>query len=176
MRPTRAMNQPTPMPSASPIASPPPSPSHRHHADARVCDRDGEPRLRPGAHRAIHGEAGVPIPDRHRLPRRLTPKPSELPGAHLWQHWGIADDGYHRLPAGGSAPSSQLRGSGGGPTWKACQRVPEQPLSLRAEAQPFRVLRKRCPKQVVPFTRFATDMRARSHAWCGSLRAYATTP
>jgi phosphatidylinositol-3-phosphatase len=74
--------------------------------------------------------------------------------------WGIADDGYHRLAAGGlgaqlTAADIQWRaymeGMSGG-----CFNSP-YPYALKHN--PFAYYGGTCPRQVVPFTQFATDMK-----------------
>ena len=73
--------------------------------------------------------------------------------------WGIADDGFHSLPAGGLG--AQLTDAG--IEWRAymegmsdgCFRSP-YPYALKHN--PFAYYGDECPSQVVPFTQFATDM------------------
>lgn len=73
--------------------------------------------------------------------------------------WGIADDGFHSLPAGGLG--AQLTNAG--IEWRAymdgmsngCFRSP-YPYALKHN--PFAYYGSTCPSQVVPFTQFATDM------------------
>jgi len=73
--------------------------------------------------------------------------------------WGIADDGYHPLPAGGIG--AQL--SAAGVSWRAymegmsgtCFRSP-YPYALKHD--PFPYYGDACPSQVVPFTQFDADM------------------
>ena len=73
--------------------------------------------------------------------------------------WGIADDGFHPLPAGGLG--AQLTDAG--IEWRAymegmtrgCFRSP-YPYALKHN--PFAYYGSECPSQVVPFTQFAGDM------------------
>ena len=73
--------------------------------------------------------------------------------------WGIADDGFHALPAGGLG--FQLTDAG--IEWRAymdgmsngCFRSP-YPYALKHN--PFAYYGSVCPSQVVPFTQFAKDM------------------
>jgi phospholipase C len=75
--------------------------------------------------------------------------------------WGITDDGYHRLPAGGLG--AQLTASG--VDWRAymegmtgsCLNSP-YPYALKHD--PFAYYGNACPPQVVPFTQFAADMKS----------------
>ena len=73
--------------------------------------------------------------------------------------WGIADDGFHALPAGGLG--AQL--SSAGIEWRAymdgmndgCFKS-RYPYALKHN--PFAYYGSTCPSQVVPFTQFAGDM------------------
>ncbi len=73
--------------------------------------------------------------------------------------WGIADDGFHALPAGGLG--AQLDSAG--IEWRAymegmtngCYRSP-YPYALKHN--PFAYYGSACPSQVVPFSQFAPDM------------------
>ena len=73
--------------------------------------------------------------------------------------WGIADDGYHPLPAGGLG--TEL--SHAGITWRAymegmsgtCFASP-YPYALKHD--PFPYYGNRCPLEVVPFSRFNGDL------------------
>jgi hypothetical protein len=74
--------------------------------------------------------------------------------------WGIADDGYHRLPAGGlgaqlTAAGIEWRAYMEGMT-KGCFNSP-YPYALKHN--PFAYYGNSCPRQVVPFTQFATDIK-----------------
>jgi len=74
--------------------------------------------------------------------------------------WGIADDGYHTLPATGLG--AQLNSAGVG--WRAymegmtgsCFASP-YPYALKHD--PFPYYGGRCPSQVVPFSRFGSDLQ-----------------
>jgi hypothetical protein len=73
--------------------------------------------------------------------------------------WGIADDGFHALPAGGLG--AQLDSAG--IEWRAymdgmtngCYKSP-YPYALKHN--PFAYYGSTCPAQVVPFSQFATDI------------------
>lgn len=75
--------------------------------------------------------------------------------------WGIGDDGWHPLPAGGLG--AQLTQAGVG--WRAYMEGMGNgcfgsgyPYALKHN--PFAYLGASCPAQVVPFTGFASDMAA----------------
>jgi hypothetical protein len=73
--------------------------------------------------------------------------------------WGITDDGFHALPAGGLG--TEL--SSAGIAWRAymegmtngCFKSP-YPYALKHN--PFAYYGSACPPQVVPFTQFASDL------------------
>jgi phosphatidylinositol-3-phosphatase len=74
--------------------------------------------------------------------------------------WGITDDGYHRLPAGGLG--AQLTGAG--IEWRAYMEGMNKscfdsgyPYALKHN--PFAYYGSSCPQQVVPFTQFAVDIK-----------------
>jgi hypothetical protein len=73
--------------------------------------------------------------------------------------WGITDDGFHSLPAGGLG--AQLTSAG--VTWRAYMEgmggnclVSGSGYALKHD--PFPYYGSRCPAQVVPFTQFASDL------------------
>src|ERR1700704_2819996 len=73
--------------------------------------------------------------------------------------WGIADDGFHALPAGGLG--AQLTDSG--IEWRAYMEGMSNgcfhsPYPYALKHNPFAYYGSTCPPQVVPFTQFATDM------------------
>ncbi len=73
--------------------------------------------------------------------------------------WGIADDGFHRLPAGGLG--AQLTGAG--IAWRAYMEGMtngcfNSPYPYALKHNPFAYYGGACPAQVVPFSRFAADM------------------
>jgi hypothetical protein len=74
--------------------------------------------------------------------------------------WGIADDGYHRLPAGGlgaelTAAAIPWRAYMEGMS-RGCFNSP-YPYALKHD--PFAYYGSTCPPEVVPFTQFVTDMK-----------------
>lgn len=74
--------------------------------------------------------------------------------------WGIADDGYHRLPAGGLG--AQLTAAG--IQWRAYMEgmtsgCLNSPYPYALKHNPFAYYGTGCPQQVVPFTQFAADMK-----------------
>ena len=74
--------------------------------------------------------------------------------------WGVADDGFHPLPAGGLG--AQLTSAG--ISWRAYMEGMTNgcfhsgyPYALKHN--PFEYYGSACPPQVVPFTQFASDMK-----------------
>src|SRR5438874_4377597 len=74
--------------------------------------------------------------------------------------WGITDDGYHALPAGGLG--AQLTAAG--ISWRAYMEGMTSGACLSNTAlyavkhNPFAYYGGRCPAQVVPFTQFSRDI------------------
>jgi phosphatidylinositol-3-phosphatase len=73
--------------------------------------------------------------------------------------WGIADDGFHPLPAGGLG--TQLTNAG--IDWRAYMEGMtngcfHSPYPYALKHNPFAYYGSACPPQVVPFSQFATDM------------------
>jgi phospholipase C len=74
--------------------------------------------------------------------------------------WGIADDGYHQLPAGGIG--AQLTSAG--ILWRAYMEGMtngcfSSPYPYALKHNPFAYYGGSCPSQVVNFSHFAADMR-----------------
>jgi len=73
--------------------------------------------------------------------------------------WGIADDGFHALPAGGLG----VQLTGAGIEWRAYMEGMSNgcfhsPYPYALKHNPFAYYGGACPSQVVPFTQFASDM------------------
>jgi phospholipase C len=73
--------------------------------------------------------------------------------------WGIADDGFHALPAGGLG--AQLTSAG--IEWRAYMESMTRgcfnsPYPYALKHNPFAYYGSACPPQVVPFTQFASDV------------------
>ncbi len=73
--------------------------------------------------------------------------------------WGIVDDGYHRLPAGGLG----LQLTSAGIDWRAYMEGMtagcfNSPYPYALKHNPFAYYGGACPAQVVPFSRFASDI------------------
>lgn len=73
--------------------------------------------------------------------------------------WGIADDGFHALPAGGLGAQLTTAGI----EWRAYMEGMSNgcfhsPYPYALKHNPFAYYGSACPSQVVPFTQFASDM------------------
>jgi phosphatidylinositol-3-phosphatase len=73
--------------------------------------------------------------------------------------WGITDDGYHPLPAGGLG--AQLTGAG--ISWRAYMQgmtgaCTSNTYPYAVKHNPFAYYGGRCPSNVVPFTQFSRDI------------------
>jgi phospholipase C len=73
--------------------------------------------------------------------------------------WGITDDGFHALPAGGLG--AQL--TSGGLDWRAYMESMtngcfHSPYPYALKHNPFAYYGSACPSEVVPFTQFAQDL------------------
>jgi phosphatidylinositol-3-phosphatase len=74
--------------------------------------------------------------------------------------WGIADDGYHRLPAGGIGAQLTAEGI----VWRAYMEGMtngcfNSPYPYALKHNPFAYYGTGCPSQVVSFSHFAADMK-----------------
>jgi hypothetical protein len=74
--------------------------------------------------------------------------------------WGISDDGYHRLPAGGLGAQLTTAGI----QWRAYMEGMsrgcfDSPYPYALKHNPFAYYGSGCPSQVVSFTHFAADMK-----------------
>jgi phosphatidylinositol-3-phosphatase len=146
---TAAEPQPTP----SPQPSPTPDPTHvfvivmENRSFAQVAGNTYIAQLaaRYGVATDYHGVSHPSLPNYLALTSGST--------------WGIADDGFHALPAGGLG--SELTAAG--IDWRAymegmtrtCFNSP-YPYALKHD--PFAYYGAACPPQVVAFSRFASDM------------------
>jgi phospholipase C len=74
--------------------------------------------------------------------------------------WGITDDGYHQLPAGGLGTELTAAGI----SWRAYMEGMtagcfNSPYPYALKHNPFAYYGNGCPRQVVPFTKFTSDMK-----------------
>ena len=149
--PGTALPLPSPLPSPAPTATP--GPAHvfvivmENRSYAEVAGNGYIARLaaRYGVATDYHGVGHPSLPNYLALTSGST--------------WGITDDGFHALPAGGIG--SQL--SAAGIDWRAymegmTRSCFNSPYPYALKHNPFAYYGAACPPQVVPFSRFASDM------------------
>jgi len=147
---------PSLLPTPTPSPAPPPSPSHvfvivmenRSYSQAISSPYIAQLAARYAVATGYHGVSHPSLPNYLAMTSGST--------------WGIVDDGWHPLPAGGLG--TQLTAAG--VNWRAymegmtdgCYNSPP-PYALKHN--PFAYYGSNCPAQVVPFTQsgFAADMR-----------------
>jgi phosphatidylinositol-3-phosphatase len=161
-----AKTSPTPGPiAASPTPEPSPStpnPSHvfvivmenRSYSQAIASAYVSQLAARYGIATDYHGVSHPSLPNYLALTSGTT--------------WGIADDGFHALPAGGLG--TQLTNAG--IDWRAYMEGMtngcfHSPYPYALKHNPFAYYGSACPSQVVPFSQFAADMsgNAPRFAW-----------
>src|ERR1700704_6576525 len=141
--------------STSPIASPSPVAAPSHVFVIVMENRSYGQAIASGYVSQLAAQYGVAT-DYHGVSHPSLPNYLALTSGSTW---GIADDGFHALPAGGLG--AQLTDAG--IEWRAymegmsngCFRSP-YPYALKHN--PFAYYGSACPSQVVPFTQFAGDM------------------
>lgn len=148
--------QPLPSPLPSPSPTPTPGPAHvfvivmENRSYAQVAGNGYIARLAAqyGVATDYHGVGHPSLPNYLALTSGST--------------WGITDDGFHALPAGGIG--SQLTAAG--IDWRAymegmTRSCFNSPYPYALKHNPFAYYGAACPPEVVPFTRFASDMSGR---------------
>ena len=161
-----AQLQPTPTPAISPIASPFPSASPEptpvttglSHVFVIVMENHSYGRALSGSYTAALAKKYSVATDYHAVSNPSLPNYLALTSGNTW---GIADDGYHRLPAGGLG--AQLTSAG--ILWRAYMEGMNNgcynsgyPYALKHN--PFAYYGGACPSQVVNFSHFAADMKS----------------
>lgn len=155
-----AQGKPSPTPSPSPITtSPTPEPSpvatpshvfvivmeNRSYSQAIASTYVAQLAAQYGVATNYHGVSHPSLPNYLALTSGST--------------WGIADDGFHALPAGGLG--AQLTNAG--IVWRAYMEGMSNgcfhsPYPYALKHNPFAYYGSACPPQVVPFSQFADDM------------------
>ena len=155
-----AQVQTTPTPSSAIVPSPRPSPSpstNPSHVFVIVMENHSYGRALQGNYTSQLAAQYPTATDYHAVGFPSLPNYLALTSGSTW---GINDDGYHRLPAGGLG--AQLTAAG--IEWRAymegmtrgCFNSP-YPYAIRHN--PFAYYGGGCPEQVVNFTHFAADMQ-----------------
>jgi len=152
-----AYSSPTPTPIPTPAAQPQPSPSPAPtHVFVIVMENRSYAEVAGNGYVAqLAAQFGVAT-DYHGIAHPSLPNYLALTSGSTW---GITDDGFHALPAGGLG--SELTAAG--IDWRAymegmtrgCFNSP-YPYALKHD--PFAYYGAACPPQVVPFSQFAADM------------------
>ena len=163
-QPSAQVQPPTPSPSPSPISSPVPSPSIEPspvttglpHVFVIVMENHSYGRALTGSYTASLAAKYSVATDYHAVGSPSLPNYLALTSGSTY---GIADDGYHRLPAGGIG--AQLTSAG--ILWRAYMEGMTNgcfsntyPYTLKHN--PFAYYGGACPSQVVNFSHFAADM------------------
>ena len=150
---------PTSISSASPAASPSPSalPVAKHVFVIVMENRDYSQALGGGYTAQLANRYAVAA-DYHGVSHPSLPNYLAMTSGSTW---GVADDGWHPLPATGlvaqlSAAHLTWRAYMEGMTRGGCFNSP-YPYALKHD--PFAYYGSACPAQVVPFTSFASDMK-----------------
>lgn len=148
-------------PSPSPLSSPSPDPSpvttSQSHVFVIVMENHSYGRALSGTYTTALSKKYSVATDYHAVGSPSLPNYLALTSGNTW---GIADDGYHRLPAGGLG--AQLTSAG--MLWRAYMEGMTNgcysntyPYALKHN--PFAYYGGACPSQVVNFSHFAADMR-----------------
>jgi phosphatidylinositol-3-phosphatase len=152
---------PSTAPSTSPITSPSPVPSpttNPSHVFVIVMENHSYSRALSGKYTSQLAAQYPTATDYHAVGFPSLPNYLALTSGSTW---GINDDGYHKLPAGGlgaqlTAAGIQWRAYMEGMT-RGCFNSP-YPYALKHN--PFAYYGGTCPEQVVSFTQFAADIKS----------------
>lgn len=146
-------------PSTSPIGTPLPSPvtTAESHLFVIVMENHSYARALTGSYTASLAKKYSVATDYHGVSNPSLPNYLALTSGSTW---GIADDGYHRLPAGGLG--AQLTSAG--IAWRAYMEGMTKgcfnsPYPYALKHNPFAYYGGSCPSQVVNFSHFAADMK-----------------
>lgn len=154
---THATPTPTPSPAASPTPHPSASPSQLPHVFVIVLENRSASQVVGAGYIAQLASQYSVAANYHGVSHPSLPNYLALTSGTTY---GIADDGWHELPAGGLG--AQLESAG--IAWRAYMEGMNNgcynsryPYALKHN--PFAYYGGKCPAQVVPFTNFAQDMR-----------------
>ena len=160
-----AQVQPSPVSSPSPISSLGPSPSSdpspitasQSHVFVIVMENHSYGRALSGSYTSALAKKYSVATDYHSVSSPSLPNYLALTSGSTW---GITDDGYHRLPAGGLG----VELTSAGILWRAYMEGMTNgclsntyPYALKHN--PFAYYGGSCPSQVVNFSHFAADMQ-----------------
>jgi len=149
---------PVQAPSASPLPpSPRPIPSTSSHVFVIVMENRGYEQALGGRYISHLAQQYAAATNYHAVAYPSLPNYLALTSGSTW---GIADDGFHRLPE--TDLGAQLTQAG--ISWRAYMEgmtggCLNSPYPYAVKHNPFAYYGGECPSQVVPFTHFDSDMR-----------------
>src|SRR5256714_4251981 len=148
-------SRPSEVPAASPTASPPASTSS--HVFVIVMENRSFEQAMAGGYTATLARKYGVATNYHGVAHPSLPNYLAMTSGSTW---GVADDGYHSLPQTGLGHELTQAGI----TWRAYMEgmtssclSSSYPYALKHN--PFPYYGSRCPSEVVPFSRFSSDMR-----------------
>ncbi len=152
-----ATPSPLPTPSPVPIGSPSPVATSQSHVFVIVMENRSYGQALSGSYTAALAAKYSVATDYQGVSHPSLPNYLALTSGSTW---GIADDGYHRLPAGGlgaQLTSARI-------PWRAYMEGMtngcfNSPYPYALKHNPFAYYGGSCPSQVVNFSHFAADMR-----------------
>ena len=154
----QAHNTPTPSESATPSASPSssPSPAPSTHVFVIVMENRSFDQAIAGGYTAQLAAQFAAATDYHGVSHPSLPNYLALTSGSTW---GITDDGYHPIPAGGIGTQLDAAGI----PWRAYMEgmgasCMTDGNGYALKHNPFPYYGNACPPQVVPFTQFDGDM------------------
>ena len=147
--PTPIASEPNPTPDPSPAAAPP-------HIFVIVMENRSYSQAIASSYISSLASQYAIATDYHGVAHPSLPNYLALTSGTTW---GIADDGFHALPAGGLG--AQLTKAG--IEWRAYMEGMsngcfQSPYPYALKHNPFAYYGSACPSQVVPFTQFASDL------------------
>jgi hypothetical protein len=146
---------PTPLAAVQPAESPSPTPAPSHVFVVVMENRSYEQALAGGYTAQLAAKYGVAT-NYHGVSHPSLPNYLAMTSGSTW---GIADDGYHVLPAAGLGQQLTQAGI----TWRAYMEGMSgtcfsSPYPYALKHNPFPYYGGKCPPEVVPVTSFAADM------------------
>jgi phosphatidylinositol-3-phosphatase len=151
----RASPAPTPLAAVQPDESPSPTKAAPHVFVVVMENRSYEQALAGGYTAQLAAKYGVAT-NYHGVSHPSLPNYLAMTSGSTW---GIADDGYHTLPASGLGQQLTQAGI----PWRAymegmTRTCFSSPYPYALKHDPFPFYGGKCPSEVVPFSSFATDM------------------
>jgi phosphatidylinositol-3-phosphatase len=144
-------------PVPTPLATPSPVTTSQSHVFVIVMENRSYSQALSGSYTAVLAKKYSVATDYHGVSHPSLPNYLALTSGSTW---GITDDGYHRLPAGGLG--AQLTSAG--VVWRAYMEGMTKgcfnsPYPYALKHNPFAYYGGSCPSQVVDFSHFAADLK-----------------